>query len=151
MKKLAYTLVLMLCSFIHAQQLDSSDPTYEIDSLKQTYQSKKNLIKLSFTSFAFNNIQFQYERILKPKTSVALSYGTIPQSGIPLQVSVKSFVNDEATFDKLSELVVSYYSITPEIRFYLGKKGYGKGFYLAPFYRNSKCLSKGFLSIMKTN
>ena len=143
MKKLAYTLVLMLCSFIHAQQLDSSDPTYEIDSLKQTYQSKKNLIKLSFTSFAFNNIQFQYERILKPKTSVALLYGTIPQSGIPLQVSVKSFVNDEATFDKLSELVVSYYSITPEIRFYLGKKGYGKGFYLAPFYRNSKLSLEG--------
>jgi len=116
----------MLCSFVQAQQLDSSDSTCESDSLKLAYQSKKNLIKLSLTSFAFNNIQFQYERILKPKTSIALSYGTIPQSGIPLQVSVERFVNDEATFDKLSELVVSYYSITPEIRFYLGKKGYGK-------------------------
>ena len=91
----------MLCSFVQAQQLDSSDSTCESDSLKLAYQSKKNLIKLSLTSFAFNNIQFQYERILKPKTSIALSYGTIPQSGIPLQVSVERFVNDEATFDKL--------------------------------------------------
>jgi hypothetical protein len=29
------------------------------------------------------------------------------------------------------------YTITPEVRFYLGK-GYGKGFYIAPFYRNLK-------------
>jgi hypothetical protein len=30
------------------------------------------------------------------------------------------------------------FAITPEVRFYLSKKGYGHGFYLAPFYRFAK-------------
>jgi len=37
--------------------------------------------------------------------------------------------------DVINNLTTNNYAITPEIRFYLGKKGYGRGFYIAPFYR----------------
>jgi len=30
---------------------------------------------------------------------------------------------------------MSNYAITPEVRIYLSRKGYGRGFYIAPFYR----------------
>jgi hypothetical protein len=34
-------------------------------------------------------------------------------------------------------------AITPEVRFYVGKKGHGRGFYLAPFYRNATYKGSG--------
>jgi hypothetical protein len=34
----------------------------------------------------------------------------------------------------ISRTEISNHALTPEVRFYLGK-GYGKGFYIAPFYR----------------
>ncbi|MFN5423272.1 MAG: DUF3575 domain-containing protein, partial [bacterium] len=40
-------------------------------------------------------------------------------------------------------LRLSNTAITPEIRFYLGKKGYGRGFYIAPFYRNGNFKASG--------
>lgn len=35
----------------------------------------------------------------------------------------------------IEKLRISNFAITPEIRFYLNKKGFGRDFYLAPFYR----------------
>lgn len=39
--------------------------------------------------------------------------------------------------DQLEKFSISNTAITPEIRLYLSRKGYGRGFYLAPFYRYS--------------
>ena len=35
----------------------------------------------------------------------------------------------------VNDAKLSNYSVTPEIRFYVGKKGYGQGFYIGPYYR----------------
>lgn len=35
----------------------------------------------------------------------------------------------------IRSLLISSYTITPEVRFYLGKKRYGTGFYISLFYR----------------
>lgn len=42
---------------------------------------------------------------------------------------------DQETIDMFNSAQFANYSITPEVRFYLGKKGYGRGFYIAPYYR----------------
>jgi hypothetical protein len=51
--------------------------------------------------------------------------------------------NDPQARESLDNLTLSNSAITPEVRFYLGKKGYGQGFYLAPFFRNAKFSGKG--------
>jgi hypothetical protein len=42
---------------------------------------------------------------------------------------------DPETEDIIRNMLIGSYTITPEVRFYLGHKGYGTGFYLALFYR----------------
>jgi hypothetical protein len=145
MKKIFFLLTLLLSPLVYAQQLDTLEPALEqeTDSLILDYQAKKNILKLSLTSLAFRNVHLQYERVLNKKISISLSFGTIFEGDIPFLSSVESTVDDAESFDKINEVSLSYYSITPEVRFYLGKKGYGKGFYLAPFYRNSRLTLDG--------
>jgi len=137
--------MLLLAPIVYAQQLDAIEPAQEqeTDSLSLEYQAKKNIVKLSLTSLAFKNIHLQYERVLNNRISVSLSFSTIFEGDIPLLGSVENTVDDAESFDKIKDVSLSYYSVTPEVRFYLGKKGFGKGFYLAPFYRNSKLTLDG--------
>ena len=145
MKKIFFLLTLLLAPLVYAQQLDTLEPAQEqkTDSLSLEYQTKKNIVKLSLTSLAFRNIHLQYERVLNKRISVSLSFSTIFEGEIPLLGSVENTIDDAKSFDKIKDLSLSYYSVTPEVRFYLGKKGFGKGFYLAPFYRNSKLTLDG--------
>lgn len=145
MKKILFLLTLLLAPLVYAQELDAPDSALEqeTDSLSLEYQAKQNVVKLSFTSFAFRNLHLQYERVINKKISVALSFSRIFEGGVPLVGSVESTINDAESFEQIKDISLSYYSITPEVRFYLGKKGFGKGFYLAPFYRNSKLTLDG--------
>ena len=145
MKKIFFLLTLLLAPLVYAQQLDTLEPAQEqkTDSLSLEYQAKKNIVKLSLTSLAFRNIHLQYERVLNKRISVSLSFSTIFEGEIPLLGSVENTIDDAESFDKIKDVSLSYYSVTPEVRFYLGKKGFGKGFYLAPFYRNSKLTLDG--------
>ena len=145
MKKIFFLLTLLLAPVVYAQQLDTLKPAQEqkMDSLSLEYQAKKNIVKLSLTSLAFRNIHLQYERILNKRVSVSLSFSNIFEGEIPLLGSVENTIDDTESFDKIKDVSLSYYSVTPEVRFYLGKKGFGKGFYLAPFYRNSKLTLDG--------
>ena len=145
MKKIFFLLTLLLAPLIYAQQLDTLEPAQEqkTDSLSLEYQAKRNIVKLSLTSLAFRNIHLQYERVLNKRISVSLSFSTIFEGEIPLLGSVENTIDDAESFDKIKDVSLSYYSVTPEVRFYLGKKGFGKGFYLAPFYRNSKLTLDG--------
>ena len=145
MKKILFLLTLLLAPLVYAQELDALDPALEkeTDSLNLEYQAKQNIVKLSLTSLAFRNIHLQYERILNKKISVSLSFSTIFEGEVPLIGSVENTIDDAESFEQIKDISLSYYSVTPEVRFYLGKKGFGKGFYLAPFYRNSKLTLDG--------
>ncbi|HLN95348.1 MAG TPA: autotransporter outer membrane beta-barrel domain-containing protein [Flavobacterium sp.] len=98
-----------------------------------------NFLKVNLSSVVFNNYSFQYERVLSKRWSVALGYRFMPSSNIPFKSNVDSFVDetDDATQFLIDNAKISNTAITPEVRLYLGK-GYGRGFYLAPYYRYSK-------------
>lgn len=111
----------------------------QTDSL-QVYQTRKNIVKLNATALIFRNVQFQYERVLSKRVSAALTYSFIPQGDVPFkdQITGDTAADFEGDVDPFEQAEIKYSSFTPEVRFYLGKKGYGKGFYLAPFFRSSK-------------
>jgi len=96
-----------------------------------------NFIKLSLTSLPLLNFSLQYERVFSKSISGAVSFSFMPERNIPYVeqiIEMADFEEPEAE-DVLRNMLVSSYTATPEIRFYLGKKGYGTGFYLSLFYR----------------
>lgn len=96
-----------------------------------------NFIKTNLTSILLKNYSLQYERTVSRKISVAVAYRIMPSSGVPFKSTVLNIVgnNDANTRQTIEDFKLSNSAITPEIRFYLSKKGYGRGFYIAPFYR----------------
>ena len=98
----------------------------------------KNLVKINLIGFSING---QYERILSKRVSIALSYRILPSGKLLFRGLIPT--SDPRTREELNNLIVSNSAITPEIRFYLGKKGYGQGFYLAPFFRSAKYGGRG--------
>lgn len=138
MRKHLFLLVFFAASsLLFSQNNEINDSLQNQQEEELSYQSKKNMVKLSLTSLAFRNYQFQYERVLNKTFSLAVSYSLIPEGGVPLKSVIEKFNDDPESKNTLDRLTVAYSSFTPEIRMYLGK-GYGKGFYFAPFFRASK-------------
>jgi hypothetical protein len=93
----------------------------------------KNIAKINLIGFSING---QYERILSKRVSVAISYRVLPSGKFLFRGLIPT--TDPRARESLNNLIVSNSAITPEVRFYLGKKGFGQGFYLAPFFRSAK-------------
>jgi hypothetical protein len=101
----------------------------------------KNLFKINLTSLVLNNYMGQYERVLGKRVSIAFSYRNMPESTIPFKDLILNQIKDNEGNDAeeiLNNLKIKNYALTPEIRFYFGQKGYGRGFYIAPFFRYSR-------------
>ncbi len=115
-------LTALFCSGVYAQDKKKEQP--------------KNMFKVNLTALALKNYSFQYERAVTRKISFALAFRTMPETSVPFKNTILDLSdNDPDTKDVLDALQLSNTAITPEIRLYLSKKGYGRGFYIAPFYR----------------
>jgi hypothetical protein len=95
-----------------------------------------NFLKVNLTSLPLKNFHLQYERVLSKRVSLALGGRLMPATTIPFKNLVLKAVaeDDQDTEDLINNSRIGNIAITPEVRFYLGK-GYGKGFYIAPYYR----------------
>ena len=98
---------------------------------------RKNFIKFNLTSALLKNYSLQYERVLTRTISLAVSFRIMPEGGIPYSDNIIKWfdITDPETQDIIQTTNIGNYAITPEIRFYTGKKRYGNGFYFALFYR----------------
>ena len=124
LSSLLFTIILMslICSGVYAQDKKKKQP--------------ENAFKVNLTALALKNYSFQYERVINRKISFALAFRTMPETSLPFKKTILDLSNnDPDTKDVLDALQLSNTAITPEIRLYLSKKGYGRGFYIAPFYR----------------
>ena len=108
--------------------------------LVSTDKVQKNFIKVNLTSIILKNYSIQYERVLNKTISVSLSFRDMPTTTLPFKNQILKQMGSDNTDaqDIVENLTLGNYAITPELRFYLGKKGYGRGFYIAPFYRYAK-------------
>ena len=110
------------------------------DTVKVTADAvkiSKNFIKFNITSALIKNYSLQYERVLSRGVSIAVTFRMMPESGIPYTDNIFRWfdITDPETQDIIENTIIGNYAITPEIRFYSGKKKYGNGFYFALFYR----------------
>ena len=99
--------------------------------------TKMNNVKVNLMPLAIKNFSLQYERVLTKRLSVAMGFRLMPNTGLPLQNTFLNLLASEEpdAVSTIANLKVSNMAITPELRLYLGKKGYGRGFYFAPYYR----------------
>lgn len=93
----------------------------------------KNMGKVNLPAFALKGFNLQYERQLTQRITVALGYGKIPGGSIPFRSYIEKQIDDPNVSVADFRLRTSIF--TPEVRFYLGKKGAFRGFYLAPYAR----------------
>lgn len=100
---------------------------------------KMNIIKTNVTAYAFRNINLSYERAINQWFSVNIGFGTMPEGKVPF---INAFLKDEDE-KRFQNLRIKVINFTIEPRFYIGQ-GYGKGFYIAPYYRYSDVSSNIF-------
>lgn len=126
---------LFICNIGHAQSELDEKPGNNGQTVPEG--TKMNILKLNIPALALTNFSLQYERVITKRFSAAMGIRFMPNTGLPFK---NSFVNAAGTSDPDAEalirsLKVNNFAITPEVRFYVGKKGYGRGFYIAPYYR----------------
>ncbi len=126
----------------NAQSLDESAGKKPAKSGKAG--EKMNILKVNLFGLPLKNYSFQYERVLTKHISLAIGMRTMPSSTLPFQSTFVSLadITDQQTIDNLAKFKTGNLAITPEVRFYLSKKGYGRGFYVAPYYRYAKFSSE---------
>lgn len=93
---------------------------------------QKNILKLNVPALFIKNFSLQYERAISEKNALALGLRYMPESGLPIKSTIKALIDNTDTWRNARNLRTSNFSITPEYRFYLGKRVF-QGFYLAPF------------------
>ena len=98
-------------------------------------QQGKNEFKVNLSSFVTKGFGVQYERQIGKKFTVALGYSMIPEGKIAFQSVIENLVDDPNI--KVGDFKLGTSIITPELRWYVGKKGAFHGFYLAPYGRFS--------------
>lgn len=101
----------------------------------------KNITKVNISSFALKGFGLQYERQISKKWTAALAYSNIPESGIAFQSTIEKLVDDPNV--QVGSFRLGNSVFTPELRFYVGKKGAFHGFYLAPYARISNYTVSG--------
>ena len=99
-------------------------------------QGQKSYVKVNLLGLPIRNIGMQYEKTLSKRVSFALGYRFMPKGPIPFKATLIEMSDKSADAQTaFNSIKFSNYAITPEIRIYAGKKGYGRGFYVAPFMR----------------
>ena len=93
----------------------------------------KNMGKINLSAFAFKGFGLQYERQVGRRITVALGYGKIPTSTIPFKSYIETQINNPDV--KVGDFRLGTSILTPEVRYYFGKKGAFHGFYVAPYAR----------------
>ena len=107
--------------------------------IKSNIEVKRNFVKINLTSLLLKTYSLQYERALNRTISFAVAFRTMPSTTIPFKDQILTLVGDDtATRKAIETFQLSNFAFTPEFRFYVGRKGYGQGFYIAPFYRYAK-------------
>ncbi|MGG5508263.1 MULTISPECIES: hypothetical protein [unclassified Myroides] len=122
--------VILFCSGLLAQEGRNSTQ----DSLGNT---KNNMIKMNVIPLAWGSGSLSYERKVVGRLVGGITVNYRPESGAPFKRTLqKVFENDveegNTTFD-IDQLRYSNFSVAPEVKLYLGKKGAFRGFYVAVF------------------
>ncbi|MFN4005966.1 MAG: hypothetical protein ACK4HE_00510 [Chitinophagaceae bacterium] len=116
-----------------ADTTETAKPTLEVLPKKQT--PGKNIFKINLGSLTVKNYSFMYERALGKHTSIAVGYRFMPKGSLPFQSNINDIVGDNSV--AINRVAIGNNAITGEFRWYPGKRGWMRGFYVAPYVRQA--------------
>lgn len=105
---------------------------FSLPAVAQTIEGK-NMGKINVSALALKSIGLQYERQVGKRVTVALGYSIIPKSNLAVKSIIENSIDDPSV--NVGQFKLGTSIITPEARYYFGKKGAFHGFYLAPYAR----------------
>src|SRR5690606_20172210 len=108
-----------------------------IEAVAQTLPSTEcqNIVKFNVLPLLGGNLDFEYERQLTDRISVEAAHSLHPNKGIPSGSTVEDIVDDDEFIVLIDNFKSYNFSITPEARFYVSKRGPFRGFYVAPYVK----------------
>ena len=104
-------------------------PAQVIDKVEA--DNKDNIFKINVPALFLKNISFQYERKSGTKNSFAIAVRYRPKSTMPFKSTVEKLIDQPAV--RVDLFKMGNFGITPEYRFYFGKRAAPQGFYIGPF------------------
>ncbi|WP_160067318.1 hypothetical protein [Sphingobacterium bovisgrunnientis] len=129
MKNILLTIALAISIIgVNAQE------TVEIENTLE----QPNFVKLNLLPLLGGKISVEYERVLSEKFAVGVALNLRPESELPFKSRIMDIVDDAEVNSLLDGMKSSSTAIVPEFKYYLSKKGYGQGFYLAPYVKYAK-------------
>lgn len=122
------SLLIVVCI---ASQCMAQEEKIKAETKTETVAEKSNVIKINLPALLFKNISVQYERKVGKKMSAAVNVHTIPFGQLPFQSTFKNVGGSSDV--QYSQFKLGSFGVVPEFRFYVGKKGALRGFYIGPF------------------
>ncbi|WP_262507285.1 DUF3575 domain-containing protein [Sphingobacterium populi] len=92
-----------------------------------------HLFKVNLLPIALRSYNISYETTISDHWSFALGVNVRPSQGVPFQSEVERYYTDNDV--RLSNLMVSQYSIVPEFRYYFTPSSALRGFYLGTYFQ----------------
>ncbi|HLS11898.1 MAG TPA: DUF3575 domain-containing protein [Flavobacteriaceae bacterium] len=141
MNKTSYLILLcfLFSCYNYAQEADFTH--YETDfnvEEEKTEVSLNNQIKVNLATLLWGTGSINYERRLSKQWTIGLTANYRPKSSPPFKSTIQDVFGDKTksyedyAFD-VDQLEYGNWSISPELKVYLGKAGAFKGFYIAAF------------------
>jgi hypothetical protein len=100
---------------------------------------QKTFVKTNVFGFVTRNYSLELERTLNKRFTVGVNVRYMPNGHIPQLNTILKYIDptDQETKNAISNALIGGNAFTPELRYYIGKKGYGKGFYLGGYFRSN--------------
>jgi Protein of unknown function (DUF3575) len=121
LKVIVFNIILLVSSNVLTAQV--------VDTVKAN--EKINILKINVPALFLKNISLQYERKLGRKNSFAIAVRYRPKSTMPFQSTVEKLIDQPSV--RVDLFKMGNFGVTPEYRFYVGKKDAPQGFYIGPF------------------
>lgn len=96
-----------------------------------TMMAQDNVAKLGITSLAYTTVSLTYERVLGDHLGTQLTFQLMPGRALPGVGGVDGV-------SVFTDAKMSYFSLSPEFRYYPSDKGAPRGFYIGPFIKYSR-------------
>jgi len=106
---------------------------------KTIAQERKNQVKVNLLPLIGQTFAVEYERVLTKRLTAGAMFSTRGEktilSDLDRFTDPKKHIDDPDVLETLEKLTVKATSFAVEGRFYTGKKGSFRGFYLAPYFK----------------
>jgi len=106
---------------------------------KTVAQDLKNQVKVNLLPLIGKTVAVEYERALTERLTAGAMFSMRGEntilSGLDSYIDLNDYIDDPDVVEILEKMTVKATSFALEGRFYTGKKGTFKGFYLAPYFK----------------